>query len=109
MSKLDFLGPLHDEFESGYLKELTLRYLRPLESGVEIEFSSSSPVRGVFRILVPLPELVGDATWNAFDDTTTSVREWTRWGIAVPVQEAYDTQAQSGLVDDQGIATLHMP
>ncbi|MDZ5144537.1 MULTISPECIES: hypothetical protein [Microbacterium] len=109
MSKIDFLGPLHDEFESGYLKELTLRYLRPLERGVEIEFSSSSPFPGVFRILVPLPELVGDETWNAFDDTTTSVREWTRWGIAVPVQEAYDTQAQSGLVDDRGITTLHMP
>jgi len=109
MSRLDFLGPLRDEFECGYLKELTLRYLRPLERGVEIEFSSSAPVPGVFRIHVPLPEHVGDETWNAFDDTTISVREWTRWGIAVPVREAYDTQAQSGLVGDQGTRTLHMP
>lgn len=100
---------LRDEFECGHLKELTLRYLRLLERGVEIEFSSSATAPSVSRVLVPRPEQVGDATWNAFDGTTASVREWTRRGIAIPVQEAYDTQAQSGSVDDQGTIRLHMP
>lgn len=68
-----------------------------------------STVPSVSRIHVLLPEQAGDATWNAFDDTTASAREWTRWGIAVPVQEAYDAQAQSGSVDDQGTIRLHMP
>jgi len=109
MNKLDFLSPLRAEFESGLLKALTLRDARELDEGVEIEFSSSKPFPGVFRITVPLPKEVGDATWNAFDDTTTNLREWTRWGIAVPVQEAYDTQAQSGTMDRHGVITLHMP
>ncbi|MFF0911791.1 hypothetical protein ACFWZW_13955 [Microbacterium enclense] len=109
MSELDFLSPLREEFEKGLVRNLVLRHLRRLDNAVLIEFSSAAPFPGVFRMEVPLPTEVGDATWNAFDDTTRDVREWTQWGIAVPVLEAYETQAQSAVPDDHGVITLHMP
>lgn len=106
---LDFLTTIRHEFDSGYLSAFLLRGLRPERGGVVVEFSAQQPFAGTFRLHVPLPERPHDERWNLYDDQADDVAEWTRWGIAVPLEEAYSTQATSGHADSNGVIDLHMP
>lgn len=109
MTRLDFLKTIRDEFADGYLKAFSLRGLKPERGGVTVEFSAQQPFAGIFRLHVPLPQRPHDERWNLYDDQTDEVAEWTRWGIAVPLEEAYSTQATSGSADEDGVMDLRMP
>lgn len=109
MTTLDFLTTIRDEFADGYLKAFALRGLRSEHHGVTVEFSAQQPFEGHFRLHVPLPQRPHDTLWDLYDDRTDEAAEWTRWGIAVPLEEAYSTQAASGKAGEDGVIDLHMP
>ncbi|WP_295782623.1 hypothetical protein [uncultured Microbacterium sp.] len=109
MTELDFAGPIAREFESGMLKSLSLIRMTFASGGVTIEFTAHELFPGRFRLHVPLPQRPHDRLWDLYDDLATDVVEWTRWGIAVPLREAHETQALSGRRGEDGVMTLHMP
>lgn len=109
MTELDFAGPIAREFESGMLESLSLDRMTFGSDGVTIEFTAHELFPGRFRIHVPLPLRPHDRLWDLYDDLATDIDEWTRWGIAVPLREAHETQALSERAGDDGVVTLEMP
>ncbi|WP_295791983.1 hypothetical protein [uncultured Microbacterium sp.] len=109
MMTSEFCSTITEEFDTGILRAMTLTRLTFEHGGATIEFSASNPFPGRFRIHVPLPSRPHDRLWDLFDDLTSDITEWTRWGVAVPLAEAYETQALSSPRDEAGIVSLRMP
>lgn len=109
MTTLDFAGPIAREFEGGTLRALSLDRMTFGSNGVTIEFTAHELFPGKFRLHVPLPVRPHDRLWDLYDDLAMTTDEWVRWGIAVPLREAHETQALSGRRGDDGVVSLHMP
>lgn len=71
--------------------------------------STSSSLRGLLRLYVPLPGDLGSQRWNEYDDLARTQAEWVLMGICIPLEEAYFTQALSTPADRDGVKTLRRP
>ncbi|GAA1690951.1 hypothetical protein GCM10009808_04870 [Microbacterium sediminicola] len=92
---LDFVDPVRSEFDvAGYLSDLQLIRVDQDGHQLRIEFRADRLFPGQYVVDVPVPSAIGDDRWNMFDSDTTDINEWTRWGIAVPLMEAFHTQGE---------------
>ncbi len=109
MTGIDFTMAVREQFEpTGYLGRESLQLRRVEQDGdvVFIEFESYAFARGTFGIRMTVPSEVGDDLWNAWEELTADIREWSMWGIAVPLLESYHTTALSTPPDSSGVTVL---
>lgn len=91
--QLNFADSIRSEFDAGgYLHSLTLVDAFQRDNVLTIQFEATHLRPGRYALEVTVPRAVGDDQWRAYTESDT-IKDWTRWGIAVPLLEAFETQA----------------
>ena len=107
-SQPDFTRAIQSEFEPGrYLAALKLLAASQQGNILTIEFRAPYLRPGRYRINIPLPHSVGHDLWRAYAETP-DLSDWTRWGIAVPLLEAFETEAPTAQLQADGYIGLEL-